>query len=734
MPNIDYSSNVRTLKGRVKVYTGAGTQVSIFNQDLISFEVQRVAEDTKFFGQVVNQKVNLKLRANNTTFSTSRYCVLGLSNDGVEYDEQLFPRFYFSETHTDENTGEKSVTAYDWIKLAESATVNDLNITYPFTIEDFAQAIASYFGFSAVFINIDDNLKSLTYTSGMANLEGTESLKDCIGWIAEVLGATAYLGASNNLAFRCLSDVNNAIITKNRYFSLKSGDNKKLSKIILATELGDNIEAHITATGSTQIIRNNPFIDLRSDRQQIANYLINKIGGLTIAKFEMEWRGALYYEIGDNLVIAGKTENITSYLLDETITFDGGLTSKMRFYWDENKTEDESANPSTIGEVIYQTYAVVDKVNKEISLVVSDVSSMGETVTSLNSDLTTTKQQVQTNKTDISNLKITTSGLTSTVSSLETTTTTILSDINNFDTRNLLLNSAKQRSIKNDYSTYFLTDYAKEVYTGGKSVVLSFYAKSDENNTIIDAYPAYNEESPVNRGTNTNFFTVTNNWKRFSLNYTIPTGDYAWFRWRLRSNTSVTGGSGTATVLIKNVKLEMGTNLTAYTEAPEDYQERITTINENISSLNQTATDITATVSSTQETVADLKDGLQDAVTSTNQTISALQQQVSAAITSSDLQIAISEALSDGVDSVVTSTGYKFDKDGLSISRSNSDISTNIDNEGMRVSTQFEEVLTATNSGVNALNLTARNFLIIGARSRIQDYGADQTGIFWIGD
>ena len=163
-----------------------------------------------------------------------------------------------------------------------------------------------------------------------------------------------------------------------------------------------------------------------------------------------------------------------------------------------------------------------------------------------------------------------------------------------------------------------------EVFTGGKQVVLSFCAKSDENNTIIDAYPAYNEENPVNVGTNTNFFTVKTSWRRFHIVYTVPTGNYAWFRWRIRSNSLVTGGSSTATVLIKDVKLEMGSNLTAYTEAPEDYQERITTINSNISSLNQTATDITATVSSTQETVADLKDDLQNAVTSTNSTISSL--------------------------------------------------------------------------------------------------------------
>ena len=39
---------------------------------------------------------------------------------------------------------------------------------------------------------------------------------------------------------------------------------------------------------------------------------------------------------------------------------------------------------------------------------------------------------------------------------------------------------------------------------------------------------------------------------------------------------------------------------------------------------------------------------------------------------------------------------------------------TNIDEDGMKVYRNSEEVLTADNVGVNAINLTARQYLIIG--------------------
>ena len=48
-----------------------------------------------------------------------------------------------------------------------------------------------------------------------------------------------------------------------------------------------------------------------------------------------------------------------------------------------------------------------------------------------------------------------------------------------------------------------------------------------------------------------------------------------------------------------------------------------------------------------------------------------------------------------------------------------------------------DEVLVADNVGVNATNLHATTYLIIGNYSRFEDYvrdGDERTGCFWIGD
>lgn len=90
----------------------------------------------------------------------------------------------------------------------------------------------------------------------------------------------------------------------------------------------------------------------------------------------------------------------------------------------------------------------------------------------------------------------------------------------------------------------------------------------------------------------------------------------------------------------------------------------------------------------------------------------------------------------DGVDQVITKTGFRFDADGLNISKTGEEMSNLIDNTGMYVKRSGENILSANNNGVEAVNLHAKTYLIIGSgngRSRIEDYLTDRTGVFWIG-
>lgn len=116
--------------------------------------------------------------------------------------------------------------------------------------------------------------------------------------------------------------------------------------------------------------------------------------------------------------------------------------------------------------------------------------------------------------------------------------------------------------------------------------------------------------------------------------------------------------------------------------------------------------------------------------------ISTLTQQVSLKMDANAVNIAIERKWAEGVDQVETATGYRFNDEGLSISKQGTEMRNLLDNTGMYVERSGEAILTANNKGVTATNLHAKTYLVIGAgggRTRIEDYGIDRTGVFWVG-
>lgn len=94
------------------------------------------------------------------------------------------------------------------------------------------------------------------------------------------------------------------------------------------------------------------------------------------------------------------------------------------------------------------------------------------------------------------------------------------------------------------------------------------------------------------------------------------------------------------------------------------------------------------------------------------------------------------------VNEVVTAQGYKFGAEGLIIndrgSTAQENIKNKLDNTGMYVTRGVEDeaVLTANMNGVNAINLTAKQYLVMGDYSRFENYATNvdshRTACFYI--
>lgn len=524
----------RHLVGRIDNYKGNDFYSSYLPTDnLIKFNIDKAGEN-KLFGYGVCQKLTFEIQDRDKLISYIKDDNFTVYAGIPTEDAVLFtPKFYFLEAKRDEKTNNLTVTAYDKLYEANNHTMIEFTLQPPYTLRQFTVALANQLGLNGV-TYIPQELSSnslwdLEYTEG-GNFGEDNTFRQALNAVAEVTGTVYYIDSSNNLCFKKLhGDVDDLAITKEHYMELKSEGSHTVGQIISTTELGDNISSP-EYEGDKYYIRDNPFLDLRTDRAEIITTLLLDVQGLAINEFECTWRGNFLAEIGDKLRITTKDNSeLITYLLNDTLTYNGGFKQVTKWICEPNDNETPS-NPSNLGDALNQVFAKVDKVNKQIDLVVN---------------------QTESNTNQMSSLQLDIEGVKATVSKTEE-----------------------------------VTEQALE---------------------------------------------------------------------------------------------EMGT------------------------------------------TISEL-----------NKTVNTLTTKVEAGITAEDVRIEIQKELSNGTDKVITATGYVLDDVGLTVSKTNKEMTTTITEDGMQVFKNGDAVLTANNRGVDAANLHATTYLIIGNNSRLEDY-SNRTACFWIG-
>jgi len=218
----------------------------------------------------------------------------------------------------------------------------------------------------------------------------------------------------------------------------------------------------------------------------------------------------------------------------------------------------------------------------------------------------------------------------------------------------------------------------------------------------------------------------------FGSDSNLSTGNYNGIQ--LRSDNL------TGTIIIKNAMFEAGNKPSSWQPAPEDVDDNINdtaenlnttltkTIIDHVSALQTNADSISASVEKLETTVNQDIDDLREDIQTVN-------NKVSLQLTEDEVNIQIDKKLQNGVTKVETSTGFKFDENGLNINKAESPTNTQITENGMAVkkTETGEDMLTANKDGVDAVNLRAKTYLIVGGRSRFENYGDNRTGCFWIG-
>ena len=724
--NSAISASVRKIKAKVELYNGS-TLVATYTQadKVISFDIQRVGEDGKFFGFGICHRLNVHLidvqrELDISTANTIKISLGAELPDGTtEY--KIYPTFQVSEVHRDENTNELSVTAYDAIYKASEHTVSELVLTKPYTIKQFVEACASVLGVSA----IGHTNFILSYQNG-ANFDGTETLREALDDVAEATQTIYFLDANNKLCFKQLDRGGNAVISidKSKYMTLKSGVGHRLQTICMCTELGDNVSESTTLVGSTQYVRDNAFWELRDDIAALVHNAITTIGNISIDVFDCTWRGNPALEVGDKIALTTKDNKaLTAYLLNDTIKYDGSLQEKTQWKYDSNSTETES-NPTSLGDAIKQTYARVDKQEKQITLLASEMNSQTQaikktvkqvdveyylstsTTSATGGSWSTTAPTWQEGKYMWSRQKVTYTDGTSI-----TRNATCIAGAKGADGKNGKDGQdgapgadgapGKDGTPGKDGKDGINGVDGKNGTNGRgiTSVTTEYYISTSQTELAGGSWSASQPAWEEGKYIWTRSKIVYNN--PTTTEYTTAVCDTAWAQ-----INAITGQQKTNTTDISQLKVEKN-NISA----------SVTTIVEKQSDIDST--------------IVDMQKGIGEQNQSNAAQFESLTNKVNATMTSEQVQLAISTEVAKGANKVTTSTGFKFDDSGLTISKTNSEMSTTIDEDGMSIYKGSEEVLTADNTGVDAKNLHATTYLIIGTNSRFEDYGS-RTGCFWI--
>ena len=385
------AGKVRQVIARVELYEGSTLiDTYSYNDILKSVYVYQTGVSSKFFGFCIGQKLNVHILDKDRVIdiTTAHSFKVYLTLYGYDYVD-FAPTFYVTETHRNETTGELSITAYDALEKAYEINVAGLELVAPYSVRTVAESIASKLGLTVDVRGLKDweSCFDTVHETG-ANFDGTENLRDVLGQIAEATQTVCFVDRLGNLVFKRPDRDSEPVytITKHDILELDTSPNKRLGTIASVTDLGDNVSASIDESGSTQYIRNNPFLDLRDDIGTLIDNAIEVMGGLTVAQVECWWRGNFLLEPCDKIGVVTRDGTVVYlFVYDNVITYDGTYSHETRWAY-EDDTGVTALNQTNLGDILKDTYAQVDKSKREIILNASRIEDNSAQISNLRMD------------------------------------------------------------------------------------------------------------------------------------------------------------------------------------------------------------------------------------------------------------------------------------------------------------------------------------------------------------
>lgn len=285
-----------------------------------------------------------------------------------------------------------TASGFDGMSLLDAHTFAELEIVYPITLRQIAEAAAAKVGLS---LSSDPFfMENQVYTEeSPANFGGSETLRQVIAWAAEAALSNAIIGRDGAIHFISMipSEIVSVIDAKD-YFTFEPASQWGPINTFVLGRLPqeDNIfredSEAVAVNGSKELrINDNPFLDLR--RESVIDQYFTKVNGLQVIPYTLDWRGNPAIDPGDTLQTVDSKDNpITVLFGNSEIEFDGGLRFNTSFEI-KSLTETDKSKASSTGEAVRKTQIEVDKVKQQITSVIEKTEGYDKEFSEINQKL-----------------------------------------------------------------------------------------------------------------------------------------------------------------------------------------------------------------------------------------------------------------------------------------------------------------------------------------------------------
>ena len=279
------------------------------------------------------------------------------------------------------------------LEMEDASTLFDVKldqtkITYPATLQQIAQKVCQQVKVSIASYTYNNFLNYDYVIQEDPHLDENTTCRQVIAMIAELAGGYAKMDNDGNLTFFNLEKnsiftnfagdplayidnniktgvVADNLIDKNLYFSLDTSQNET-SMITKVSMLVDNIFSERGNDSGKNYIIDNKLITTHENRELLKS-IYEKINGLCYTTMSCDWIGDSSYEIGDNVVIYDGKRYYNTFIMHQTLNYNGGLTSS-RSATGLSKEQDLTMNEGYIEQQVKRAKVSIDFMNEQIDM------------------------------------------------------------------------------------------------------------------------------------------------------------------------------------------------------------------------------------------------------------------------------------------------------------------------------------------------------------------------------